>query len=101
MARSPSGQNGSRTVELKRRGRHSPSDRRREAQRLAKRIEDASRDRRNARAEGCRDDAHELDVELHGTDAGAPKSRGEEAYRASHGGLYEECRAARAVGGER
>ena len=80
----------------------SPSDRRREARRLAERIEATSQERHVARREGHGDDAHALDLVLHGADAGKPKNyaptKRKDPYLVSHGGLYEDKRAG---GGER
>ena len=89
-------------VEPRRKRRHSPSDRRREARRLAERIEDTSRGRLTARSQGRANDAHRADVELLDDDAGqapryAPTKR-PDPYLVSHGGLFE---AKRAGGGER
>jgi hypothetical protein len=87
----------SRIVERRRKPRRSPSDRRREARRLAERIEAASQQRHVARREGHADDAHMLDLVLHGADAGKPKNyaptKRRDPYLVSHGGLYEERRA--------
>jgi hypothetical protein len=92
------GQSGSR-MRAPRRRKRSPSDRRREARRLAERIEGASRERLMARSEGRANDAHMADVELLGDDAGqapryAPTKR-PDPYLVSHGGLFEEKRAGR------
>ena len=94
---------GSRMVEPRRKRRHSPSDRRREARRLVERIEEASTERRSIRAGGGhKGEVHRLNVELHGADAGEPKNyaptKRKDPYLVSHGGLYEERRAG---GGER
>jgi hypothetical protein len=95
---------GSRMVEPRRKRRRSPSDRRREARRLAERIETTSGERHIARAETRAADAHALDLVLHGTDAGKPLNRAiskrPDPYLISHGGLYEGKRALTG-GGER
>jgi hypothetical protein len=71
----PALQSGSRKVEPRKR-KITPSDLRRQAQRIEARIEDASYERRQARAEARAADAHTLDVELLGPDAGeGPNSR--------------------------
>jgi hypothetical protein len=99
MGSRPSAQTGSRTVEPKRKRRRSPSDQRREADRLSERIEATSHERRAARWEGRANDAHVLDVALHGDDAGqgprAAPSKRPDPYLVSHGGLFEERRATR------
>lgn len=85
MDSSPGAQTGSRMVEPRRSRRRSPSDRRREARRIAERIEAASRERVAARSEGRALDAERLTTDLLGPDLGP--------Y--SPGGLYGDKRAAR------
>ena len=93
---------GCRIPRPRRKRRRSPSDLRREARRLPERIEAASQERHVARREGHRDDAHVLDLVLHGADAGKPKNyaptKRKDPYLVSRGGLYEDKRAG---GGER
>ena len=60
---------GSREVEPRRKRRRSPSD-------VRRKIERASRQRKDARAEGNREDAQQLDAKLLGRDRGqGPRSR--------------------------
>jgi hypothetical protein len=77
--------------------KRSPSDQRRKARRLMQQaVERASNARRDARAHGDFHAAHELDLALHGADAGVPKNfapkKRPDPYLVSHGGLYAKRR---------
>jgi len=102
MDSGPSTQTGERFAAPKqtRRERRAERARAHRAKSLAERVEAASHERRTARAEERANDAHLLDVELLGDDAGeapryAPTLR-PDPYLTSHGGPYEARRAARA-----